>query len=384
MANLGDFFELVFAAKVYQRFNPENYSNLKIVNKNINENFNNESLSVTNTVLFLRNNKNLINNNKIKSSSKIYFNENYQDIVRCSLYFNSNIDDVQQFIKNYTVKTNIQKDILNTIIDKLQREHKNIPTYFLQLKKQYNNIEQLTNIIEKTKGFKEYVENHSKQRIKKIYNILNFDVMDVKEINELLKIRNIFILNEKQENLNFVIVMEGKTRIDGKQAKTDIKIELAVDWIENNKKNNKIFTRLISLKYDVPKIETASLKTFETIQQYFNSENILIKEKGKELKQSIINFIFDDLEKTSESLVKLNQTSKNNLKRLSKLKLKLILNELDENKFKRTYTKDNLGKISLLTITYNNENFLIFRKRENKNKLEYEVYLGNYLITLMK
>lgn len=407
MANLGDFFELVFAAKVYQRLNPENIKNnkLKILKTVVQEDFPKEVLSDIKN--FLIKNKDIIKNKKSLISDEItYINsKGVKDTIQTLMNFQSKISDVEYFIRGYEdpeiikniISINIIMDYIKNkkfydilspfykdnrdILDKLSKEYLEIPDKKDSFEKLIKNQQFL--IIKKELEAEETFKNiFSKRKIElpnRINKILNFDVDAIPEVKELIKKRNSFLLNDVQELLFFQIIMVGETKIKGIQGKTDIEIILRVYYREKGLSKSKDFKFFVSLKFDSPKIETASIKKYERLNEYFDVQNYFKTSDIKKFKDDIIKLIFDNInQKRNDSLIKLTTASKNNIKRLDKKDLIKFLNELNPILLKK------IKQDKILKILYDNEVLISLSERKNDGKIEYQVNMGPVLTKLMK
>lgn len=407
MANLGDFFELVFAAKVYQRLNPENIKNnkLKILKTVVQEDFPKEVLSDIKN--FLIKNKDIIKNKKSLISDEItYINsKGVKDTIQTLMNFQSKISDVEYFIRGYEdpeiikniISINIIMDYIKNkkfydilspfykdnidILDKLSKEYLEIPDKKDSFEKLIKNQQFL--IIKKELEAEETFKNiFSKRKIElpnRINKILNFDVDAIPEVKELIKKRNSFLLNDVQELLFFQIIMVGETKIKGIQGKTDIEIILRVYYREKGLSKSKDFKFFVSLKFDSPKIETASIKKYERLNEYFDVQNYFKSSDIKKFKDDIIKLIFDNInQKRNDSLIKLTTASKNNIKRLDKKDLIKFLNELNPILLKK------IKQNKILKILYDNKVLISLTERENDGKIEYQVNMGPALTKLMK
>lgn len=407
MANLGDFFELVFAAKVYQRLNPENIKNnkLKILKTVVQEDFPKEVLSDIKN--FLIKNKDIIKNKKSLISDEItYINsKGVKDTIQTLMNFQSKISDVEYFIRGYEdpeiikniISINIIMDYIKNkkfydtlspfykdnrdILDKLSKEYLEIPDKKDSFEKLIKNQQFL--IIKKELEAEETFKNiFSKRKIElpnRINKILNFDVDAIPEVKELIKKRNSFLLNDVQELLFFQIIMVGETKIKGIQGKTDIEIILRVYYREKGLSKSKDFKFFVSLKFDSPKIETASIKKYERLNEYFDVQNYFKTSDIKKFKDDIIKLIFDNInQKRNDSLIKLTTASKNNIKRLDKKDLIKFLNELNPILLKK------IKQNKILKILYDNKVLISLTERENDGKIEYQVNMGPALTKLMK
>lgn len=407
MANLGDFFELVFAAKVYQRLNPENIKNnkLKILKTVVQEDFPKEVLSDIKN--FLIKNKDIIKNKKSLISDEItYINsKGVKDTIQTLMNFQSKISDVEYFIRAYEdpeiikniISINIIMDYIKNkkfydilspfykdnidILDKLSKEYLEIPDKKDSFEKLIKNQQFL--IIKKELEAEETFKNiFSKRKIElpnRINKILNFDVDAIPEVKELIKKRNSFLLNDVQELLFFQIIMVGETKIKGIQGKTDIEIILRVYYREKGLSKSKDFKFFVSLKFDSPKIETASIKKYERLNEYFDVQNYFKSSDIKKFKDDIIKLIFDNInQKRNDSLIKLTTASKNNIKHLDKKDLIKFLNELNPILLKK------IKQDKILKILYDNKVLISLSERKNDGKIEYQVNMGPVLTKLMK
>lgn len=390
MANLGDFFELVFAAKVYQRLNPENYSNLKIVNKTINENFEKKCLSnayIKQFLFDLNNEKKIVGKQmyvKLESDEKTYINKNIEDTIKCSLHIRSYILNVRQFSFFYLSPKKITEEHIHDTFENLKNNPQKITKGVAAVKDKLDKIDltkqpdkktvtMIKKIVKKAENIN--IRDKISRRSRNFNRILDYDIEIVPEIKHILKLRNRYLADEKKQDLSFEVYMTGESREEGKvaQGKTDIKINFIVTYTENNVEKTKNYTYGISLKYDSDRLQTASQNTIDNLNQLLYIDAIAdATNKSDNLKKLICNLIYDNIDKKNpQSLIKFTGTKTLYLR---KDKLMKVLEKLEYSNFKK-YTNNNENFI----IKYGNSGFLRIRKGTDNYTIETLDYFDTIL-----
>lgn len=405
MANLGDFFELVFAAKVYQRLNPENCS-INIRKGNVIETYNKNILDGEKIKEFLLEkikNKKIVGKQMwlVLHSKEIKYNneEIINDTLKSTLLIRSNITNLNNFITLYENPKKIEKDH----IDDLLKNLKEIPSenktkrvkyaidtgiIFKQDEKwQYDLTKSTDPDIRKSRSIKsilkniEYVniQNKINDRKKNFNKILSYNIEVVPEIKSIIRLRNKYLADKIKQNLSFNIHMMGEIREEGKktQGKTDIKIDFIVNYTENNIKKENIHIFRISLKYDSDRIHTANPRTLQILNEMLSVQELSDEINKENLKRLITNFIFDNITTNdSQSLIKF--TGKNTLY-LNKNKLINVLNKLDYNKFKKHIIDSNN-----FIILYDEIKFLKISKNMSSKKTSYNIETLDYFKKILE
>lgn len=405
MANLGDFFELVFAAKVYQRLNPENCS-INIRKGNVIETYNKNILDGEKIKEFLLEkikNKKIVGKQMwlVLHSKEIKYNneEIINDTLKSTLLIRSNITNLNNFITLYENPKKIEKDH----IDDLLKNLKEIPSenktkrvkyaidtgiIFKQDEKwQYDLTKSTDPDIRKSRSIKsilkniEYVniQNKINDRKKNFNKILSYNIEVVPEIKSIIRLRNKYLADKIKQNLSFNIHMMGEIREEGKktQGKTDIKIDFIVNYTENNIKKENIHIFRISLKYDSDRIHTANSRTLQILNEMLSVQELSDEINKENLKRLITNFIFDNITTNdSQSLIKF--TGKNTLY-LNKNKLINVLNKLDYNKFKKHIIDSNN-----FIILYDEIKFLKISKNMSSKKTSYNIETLDYFKKILE
>lgn len=421
MANLGDFLELVFVAKVYQRFNPENYNKIEIQNKIVSEDFTETVLGSDNIKSFLIE-KFSNNQGTLISQTKEYKNYNITDTLCCELQYQSNIKNFKNFVATYTdddlaknsiledyvikvldngrvpqkIKKASDKGLLKKNFDDLRKKLEDKKTTISEfIKKDTTEFSKFVNKIQSTGRrntnrfdiiSQQNVKRLVKNRKQELNNILKIDINKIPEIIVLIKQRNKYLTDSESQNLKFIIKMVGSSKKEEKtfQGKTDIKLTLLVKYTNKaGQDQQKQHVYNISLKYASKKIETTTqikIDAISRVLEEFNKvENITENERvtnQDHFKKQICDFLFDSMDlKINDSIITFDE--KSNFKRFTKNELLKKLDEFQKQGFKG-FTKKIVKEDEDIIILYNSTNFIRFKKQKKDGKISWNVYLDKF------